>query len=57
VRYDHNSIGDQTENESAHGTKVAIAAAGKLNGGDDSTNGIAEGAKLHLYDLRKGSGK
>jgi hypothetical protein len=40
-----------------HGTKVAGAAAGAANDGSDhKANGVAEGAKLHIYDIQKGSG-
>lgn len=37
---------------------MAGAAAGSLHGGDDNTaNGVAEGAKLHIFDIQQGSGK
>ena len=57
VRYDH-SIGDRIEPKGGHGTKVGGAAAGSLYGDDDSeANGVAEGAKLHVFDIQQGSGK
>jgi hypothetical protein len=54
VRYDH-STGDVVEPKGGHGTKVAGAAVAKLN--DEKANGIAEGAKLHIYDIQVGTGK
>ena len=34
---------------------MAGAAAGSLHGGDDNTaNGVAEGAKLHIFDIQQG---
>ena len=56
MRYDH-SYGDIVEPKGGHGTKVAGAAAGALNNSDNEANGIAEGAKLHMYDIQQGSGK
>jgi hypothetical protein len=51
VRYDHNN-GDKTELSGGHGTKVACVAAGNSNDFDGvKANGIAEGAKLHIYDI------
>lgn len=56
MRYDHN-YGDIVEPKGGHGTKVAGAAAGALHNDDNEANGIAEGAKLHIYDIQQGSGK
>ena len=56
MRYDHN-YGDIMEPKGGHGTKVAGAAAGALRNADNEANGIAEGAKLHIYDIQQGSGK
>ena len=56
VRYDH-SFGDKFELRSGHGTKVAGAAAGKAIGNKyDKANGIAQGSKLHVFDMMQGSG-
>ena len=60
VRYDHRPgrIGDVIELKGGHGTKVAGAAAGSLHGiNDDQANGVAEGAKLHIFDIKRGTGK
>jgi hypothetical protein len=54
VRYDH-SLGDKVEPRGGHGTKVAGAAAAKLY--NREANGIAEGAKMHIYDIQIGTGK
>ena len=56
VRYDH-SEGDMRELKGDHGTKVACAAAGVLSYADHGANGVAEGSKLHIFDIRRGSGK
>ena len=57
VRYDH-SIADKIEPKGGHGTKVAGAAVGKAKGHeDDEANGIAEDAKLHIFDIQEGTGK
>ena len=54
MRYDH-SIGDKTEPRGGHGTKVAGAALGKSRYDEnDIANGIAEGAKLHIFDIQIG---
>ena len=51
MRYDHSS-GDKNDRATGHGTKVAGVAAGQSNdGGDDEANGIASGAKLHIFDF------
>ncbi len=56
VRYDH-SLGDKFELRSGHGTKVAGAAAGKaISNMYDKANGIAQGSKLHVFDMMQGSG-
>ena len=56
VRYDY-SVGDKTESTGGHGTKVAGAAAGSaFNKYNDRANGIARDAKLHVFDIMKGSG-
>jgi hypothetical protein len=57
IRYDH-SVGDQYEPEGGHGTQVASAAAGSAWGGyDNEADGIATAAKLHVFDIKRGSGK
>lgn len=57
VRYDH-SIGDKTEPRGGHGTKVAGAAVGRARDNEnDVANGVAEGAKLHIFDIQVGNGK
>ena len=57
MRYDH-SVGDRVEPTGGHGTKVAGIALGSADhGGDDEANGVAEGAKLHLFDIQEGTGK
>ena len=57
MRYDA-SIGDREENLGGHGTKVACAAAGKFKYDyDNEADGIAQGAKLHIFDVQKSSGK
>ena len=57
VRYDH-SLGDKIEPKGGHGTKVAGAALGKSRDNeDDVANGIADGAKLHIFDIQQGKGK
>lgn len=54
VRYDYN-FGDKIESKGGHGTKVAGAATGSLH--DSEANGVAEGAKLHIFDIQQGIGK
>ena len=57
VRYDH-GVGDKIEPKGGHGTKVAGAAAGSLHGDEDNkANGVADGAKLHIFDIQQGTGK
>ena len=55
MRYDH-SVADTTENDGGHGTKVASAAAIRSrDNGKSVANVIAEGAKLHIFDIQKGT--
>ncbi len=57
VRYD-NSVGDKREIRGGHGTKVAGVAVGKSNSKtNDVANGVAEDAKLHLFDIVEGEGE
>lgn len=56
VRYD-SRIGDELEPKGGHGTKVAGVAAGSLyTGYDNEANGVAEGVKLHIFDIQKSNG-
>ncbi len=56
IRYDR-SLGDNTEPKGGHGTKVAGAASGRSRDDyQDAANGIAENAKLHVFDIQRGSG-
>ena len=58
VRYDHSRLGDTSEPKGGHGTKVAAVAAGvSFKNSYDEANGVAEGAKLHIYDIQKSNGK
>ena len=57
VRYDH-SLGDAIELRGGHGTKVAGVAAGQaFDDVNDKANGIAQAAKLHIFDIQTRSGK
>lgn len=56
VRYDH-SLGDAIELRGGHGTKVAGVAAGQaFDDVNDKANGIAQAAKLHIFDIQTRSG-
>ena len=54
VRYDSTN-GDSKEG-SGHGTRVAGVVAGKATV-DDTADGIASEAKLHIWDMQIGKGK
>ncbi len=56
VRYDY-SNGDKEELPDGHGTKVAGAAAGSaINDKNDKANGVAQGSKLHVFDIMERTG-
>ena len=50
VKYDTTN-GDGTDVSRDHGTSVAGVVAGKASSGDNEANGIAEDAKLHIFDM------
>jgi len=61
VRYDNDPYeGDKLElsGKDGHGTKVAgvILGHNDISGDGDDADGVAPGAKLHVYDIKKGSG-
>ena len=57
VRYDYPMFkGDYEEEAGGHGTMVAAIIAGRLESDDDEAkDGVAIGAKLHIYDIQRGS--
>ena len=57
VRYDYPMFkGDYKEEPGGHGTMVAAIIAGQSESGvDEAKDGVAIGAKLHIYDIQHGN--
>jgi len=55
VKYDTTN-GDDKDVSRGHGTSVAGVVAGKASSGDNEANGIAEDAKLHIFDMSTNGG-
>ena len=59
VRYDNDLEGDRLElpGSDGHGTEVAGVMLGQLSSEEESeADGVAKGAKIHVYDIKKGAG-
>jgi subtilisin family serine protease len=58
VRYKNSASGDKVDTYQGHGTRVAGIIAGKLASNvEDKADGVAPDAKLHMWDIQKGTGE